>query len=85
VARTADVSAGYRPAGTGPRTRFVQWANQRLNTLVLDEDIDLVDNVQQGLMTRGYSCGPLSAREAGVAWLADRIRADLGSAAASPG
>jgi Rieske 2Fe-2S family protein len=55
----------------------VQWANQRLNTLVLDEDIDLVDNVQQGLMTRGYRCGPLSAREAGVAWFADRIRADL--------
>ncbi|HWE12852.1 MAG TPA: aromatic ring-hydroxylating dioxygenase subunit alpha [Solirubrobacteraceae bacterium] len=85
VARAADVSAGYRPAGTGPRTRFVQWANQRLNTLVLDEDIDLVDNVQQGLMTRGYACGPLSAREAGVAWFADRIRADLGSATASPG
>jgi Rieske 2Fe-2S family protein len=80
VARTRDVSASYRPAGTSPRTRFVQWANQRLNTLVLDEDIDLVDNVQQGLMTRGYRCGPLSAREAGVAWFADRIRADLAPA-----
>ncbi|HWD77200.1 MAG TPA: aromatic ring-hydroxylating dioxygenase subunit alpha [Solirubrobacteraceae bacterium] len=85
VGRTADVSAVYRPAGTDARTRFVQWANRRLNTLVLDEDIDLVDNVQQGLMTRGYACGPLSAREAGVAWFADRIRADLGSAATSPG
>ena len=49
------------PAGADPRTRLVQWANQRLNTLVLDEDIDLVDNVQQGLLTRGYRCGPLSA------------------------
>ena len=77
VARTTDVSVCYRPAGASPRTRFVQWANQRLNTLVLDEDVDLVDNVQQGLMTRGYACGPLSAREAGVAWFADRIRADL--------
>jgi hypothetical protein len=28
-------------------------------------------------MTRGYTCGPLSPREAGVAWFADRIRADL--------
>ena len=80
VAGTRDVSASYRPEGTSPRTRLVQWANQRLNTLVLDEDIDLVDNVQQGLMTRGYRCGPLSAREAGVAWFADRIRADLAPA-----
>jgi hypothetical protein len=31
-------------------------------------------------MTRGYRCGPLSAREAGVAWFADRIRADLAPA-----
>jgi Rieske 2Fe-2S family protein len=80
VAATRDVSASYRPAQSSPRTRFVQWANQRLNTLVLDEDIDLVDNVQQGLMTRNYRCGPLSAREAGVAWFADRIRADLAPA-----
>jgi Rieske 2Fe-2S family protein len=80
VARTADVSVCYRPPGAGPRTRFVQWANQKLNALVLDEDTDLVDNVQQGLMTRGYSCGPLSEREAGVAWFAERIRADLAPA-----
>ncbi len=84
VASTRDVSASYRPAGSTPRTRFVQWANQRLNTLVLDEDIDLVDNVQQGLQTRGYRCGPLSAREKGVAWFADRVRADLAPAMAEP-
>jgi Rieske 2Fe-2S family protein len=47
---------------------------------VTEEDVDLVDNVQQGLMTRGYTCGPLGAREAGVAWFADRIRADLAPA-----
>ena len=63
-------------------TRVAQWANQRLNTLVLDEDIDLVDNVQQGLQTRGYECGPLSKRETAVAWFADRIRADLAPALA---
>ncbi len=80
VGSTADVSASFRPADSGLRTRFVQWANQRLNTLVLDEDIDLVDNVQQGLKTRGYECGPLSERERAVAWFADRIRADLAPA-----
>jgi Rieske 2Fe-2S family protein len=85
VAATHDVWASYRPAGAGPRTRFVQWANQRLNTLVLDEDVDLVDNVQQGLQTRDYRCGPLSAREAGVAWFADRIRADLAPALGAAG
>ncbi|HEY3773201.1 MAG TPA: aromatic ring-hydroxylating dioxygenase subunit alpha [Solirubrobacteraceae bacterium] len=80
VARTADTFGSYRAPGADPRTRFVQWANQRLNTLVLDEDIDLVDNVQQGLQTRGYECGPLSKRETAVAWFADRIRRDLAPA-----
>jgi Rieske 2Fe-2S family protein len=80
IDRTHDVFANYRPPGSGGRTRFVQWANQRLNTLVLDEDIDLVANVQRGLRTRGYECGPLSERERAVAWFADRIRADLAPA-----
>jgi phenylpropionate dioxygenase-like ring-hydroxylating dioxygenase large terminal subunit len=80
VDKTTDVSMCFRPAGSNPRTRFVQWANQKLNTLVMDEDVDLVDNVQQGLLTRGYKCGPLSRREAGVAWFADRIRASLAPA-----
>jgi choline monooxygenase len=83
VARTRDVFACFRPAGADPRTRLVQWLNQRLNNLVLDEDIELVDNVQQGLQTRGYQCGPLSRREDAVAWFADRIRQDLSSTAAS--
>jgi choline monooxygenase len=80
VGTTSDTWGSYRAPGADPRTRVVQWANQRLNTLVFDEDIDLVDNVQQGLQTRGYRCGPLGAREAGVAWFADRIRADLAPA-----
>ena len=77
VARTADVFGSYRPARSGPRTRLVQRINQRFNSAVLHEDVDLVDNVQRGLATSRYRCGPLSAREAGVAWLADRVRADL--------
>jgi choline monooxygenase len=81
TARTQDVFASYRSAHSGLRTRAVQWINQRLNTLVLREDIDLVRNVQVGLRTRGYRCGPLSRREDAVAWFADRIRADLAGAA----
>ena len=80
VGRTRDVFGCYRPADTSPRTRLVQWINQRLNTLVLDEDIDLVANVQAGLQTRGYECGPLSRREDAVAWFADHVRADLAPA-----
>ena len=37
------------------------------------------ENVQAGLATRGYRCGPLSGREAGVAWFADRVRGALAS------
>ncbi|MGZ4181476.1 MAG: aromatic ring-hydroxylating oxygenase subunit alpha [Solirubrobacteraceae bacterium] len=80
VGRTHDVSASYRPPGSGARTRLVQWINQRLNNLVLDEDIDLVENVQHGAHTRDYECGPLSRREDAVAWFADQIRADLAPA-----
>jgi Rieske 2Fe-2S family protein len=83
VGQTRDVWASYRSPQSGPRTRAVQWVNQRLNTLVLKEDIDLVKNVQLGLRTRGYRCGPLSRRESAVAWFADRVRADLGEAAPS--
>ncbi len=79
VDATGGVYGCYRAANPNPRTRLVQWANHRLNTLVTDEDTDLVSNVQQGAQTRDYSCGPLSPRETGVAWFADRIRADLAS------
>jgi Rieske 2Fe-2S family protein len=77
VGRIRDVYESYRRADSGPRTRFVQRVNHRFNSQVLAEDIDLVKNVQRGLATRGYACGPLSAREAAVGWFADRVRADL--------
>ena len=83
VGQRRDVFACYPAPGAGPRTRAVQWLNHRLNTLVLDEDIDLVKNVQLGLRTRGHRCGPLSRRESAVAWFADRVRADLRAAAAA--
>ena len=77
VGQTRDVFAGYRARSSGPRTRAVQRINGWLNEVVLKEDIDLVENVQLGLKTRGYRCGPLSRRETAVAWFADRVRADL--------
>ena len=80
VDATADAWACFRPKDSGPITRVVQRANNKLNSIVLDEDIDLVRGVQEGTRTRGYEPGPLSARERGVAWFADRIRADLARA-----
>jgi len=68
----------YRPVHNSLRTRVAQRLNLRLNTIVAHEDIDLVRNVQTGLGTRDYECGPLSERDAALAWFADRIRGDLG-------
>jgi len=76
--RARDEAFGYRHPHAGLRTRVAQRVNNRVNTLVGKEDYDLVENVQAGLETRGFELGPLSHREAAIAWFADRIRADLG-------
>ena len=81
TALTRDVWACFRHERSGLVARVVQRINNRLNTDVLDEDIDLVARVQSGVATRGYEPGPLSAREVAVGWFADRIRADLEMAA----
>ncbi len=78
---TVDAWACFRHRSSGPLTRFVQRANNKINTLVLDEDVDLVSRVQTGTRTRGYLPGPLAAREVAVGWFAEHIRADLGAAA----
>ena len=83
VAHTRDTFMAYRPRRPGPRTRLVQRLNAKLNTLVAEEDADLVANLQAGLATRDFKPGPLSAREAAVAWFASRVRADLGAAFAT--
>jgi choline monooxygenase len=80
VEHTTDSWACLRPRRSGSLTRLVQRVNHKLNAIVLDEDVDLVRGVQEGTRTRGYEPGPLSAREAGVAWFADRVRADLAGA-----
>jgi choline monooxygenase len=77
VAATADRWACFREPHPGPVTRLVQRVNQRLNNEVLEEDVDLVRAVQKGVRTHGYSPGPLSAKEDGIAWFADLVRADL--------
>jgi Rieske 2Fe-2S family protein len=76
--RARDEAYGYRHPRASLRTRLAQRVNNRVNTLVSKEDYDLVENVQAGLETRGFELGPLSRREAAIAWFADRIRADLG-------
>jgi choline monooxygenase len=75
--RTRDVWACFRHPRPGLVTRIAQRANNKLNTIVLDEDIDLVAAVQSGVRSRGYRPGPLSAREAAVGWFAQKVREDL--------
>jgi len=82
LTRTRDLQVGFRAPNASVRTRGAHWLNLQVNKLVSEEDIDLVDAVQRGIRTRDYRCGPLSRRELAVAWFADRVRADLGEAAA---
>jgi phenylpropionate dioxygenase-like ring-hydroxylating dioxygenase large terminal subunit len=74
---TRDEWGTFRHPDAPTSSRVVQRINNVLNTTVLKEDVDLVDNVQRGIRSRGYRPGPLSHREAAVAWFAERIRADL--------
>jgi choline monooxygenase len=74
---TRDTALLYRHPDASLRTRLAQRVNRRVNTIVGNEDFDLVKNVQAGIESRGWEPGPLSGREAAVAWFADRIRADL--------
>jgi Rieske 2Fe-2S family protein len=81
VAATRELYSLLRPAHHTARDRLVAKLNDGVNTEVAREDLDLVTGVQRGLATRGYELGPLSDREAAVAWLARRLREDLGEAA----
>ena len=74
---TRDTFMAYRHPDCGARTKAAQKLNIRLNSLVHKEDVDLVENVQAGMATKGYVPGPLSRREDAVAWFARKIRADL--------
>jgi Rieske 2Fe-2S family protein len=74
---TRDDWGTFRHPDAPASSRVVQRINNVLNTTVLKEDVDLVENVQRGIRTRGYHPGPLSRRETAVGWFADRVRADL--------
>ncbi|HZN89563.1 MAG TPA: aromatic ring-hydroxylating dioxygenase subunit alpha [Thermoleophilaceae bacterium] len=78
--RTDDRALTLLPRSASLRTRAAQVANRKVNKLVAHEDADLVANQQAGVASRGFTPGPLSRREAAVAWFADRIRADLAEA-----
>jgi choline monooxygenase len=80
ISATHDNHLTLLSPNAGLRTRAVRYANRRVNQLVTDEDVDLVANQQAGIATHGFEPGPLSRREAGVGWFADKIRADLGEA-----
>ena len=75
--RTRDTAMLYRHPSASARTRAAQFFNRKVNDLVGKEDVDLVENLQAGLESRGWEPGPLAGAEAAVGWFADKIRADL--------
>jgi choline monooxygenase len=79
VASAGLPGAFYARPGTSLRTRLAQRLNIKIGWITNDEDAELVARVQTGMSTPGWGPGPLSRREAGVAWFADRIRTDLQS------
>jgi phenylpropionate dioxygenase-like ring-hydroxylating dioxygenase large terminal subunit len=76
---THDVYACYRAGRPTAAMRAVQRLNQRLNVAVAHEDAELVARVQGGMQDGGWEPGPLGAREAGVAWFAERVRREVGA------
>ncbi len=56
--RTRDAFALLRPREESWRDRLIRRLNDRVNDLVNDEDLELVEAVQNGLKTTGYQCGP---------------------------
>jgi choline monooxygenase len=77
VGTAALPGAFYARQGTSPRTRLAQRLNIKIGWITNDEDAELVARVQTGIATPGWGPGPLSTREAGVAWFADCIRRDV--------
>ncbi len=78
VDRTGVPGAYLRRTDGDARTRAAQWLNLRISQVTTHEDEDLVARMQRGLGNGDFAPGPLSRREAGVAWFAGRIRDDLG-------
>lgn len=73
---TKTVWQTFRPPETAGRRRdrLVQRLNQRINSLVQEEDNDLTERVQEGLGSSMYRAGVLGARENGLKHFHDLIR-----------
>lgn len=59
---------------TDRRYRAAQYLNFRINSQVQREDETLVASVQQGLRSRGYSCGVFSEKEVALRQLHEMVR-----------
>jgi Rieske 2Fe-2S family protein len=81
VDRTGVPGCYLRRSDSGLRTRTAQWLNLRIGQITNQEDEDLVARMQHGLENGDFMPGPLSLREAGVAWFAGRVRNDVGELA----
>ena len=54
--------------------KLVRYANERINRVVNAEDTWLIERVQQGMQSRGYTAGPIGASEVCLRNFAGRIR-----------
>ncbi|HSV39944.1 MAG TPA: hypothetical protein VLI04_14395, partial [Nocardioidaceae bacterium] len=55
-----------------------QKLNLYFSEITTTEDEELVGRMQRGLSNTDFTPGPLSLREKGVAWFADKVRGSLG-------
>jgi Rieske 2Fe-2S family protein len=72
--RTRTMSMVFRSPEEGVRGRFVRALNQRFNSEVMDEDVDLCDGVQAGLGSLTYERGVLNDNENAVGHFQDLLR-----------
>jgi len=67
----------YHSGSTALRDRLVRKVNWRLNSKVMDEDVELCDMVQAGLESRTYERGVLNRNENGVLHFHNLLRAHV--------
>jgi phenylpropionate dioxygenase-like ring-hydroxylating dioxygenase large terminal subunit len=77
VRRTRASSVVYAPEGRSLRDRVVRRINWHINTLVMDEDVELCDGVQEGLESLTYERGLLNRNENAVAHFHTQLRAAM--------
>ena len=72
--RSLSRSRAYALPDNRREMRAARWLNQRINSQVGKEDVDLVERTQAGLASLGYGKGLLSKKEARVKLFQDRLR-----------